>query len=220
MQEIVHDLKSSARRLSAATLTGWCVTLFLLCVLVLHALRRDLDPSTRMLSEYALGRGGWIMAVAFLSLSMTFATLLVTLRRHLSGAWGVLAVLALAAAAVGSAMGGAFPMDPPLTPPEEYSLSGKLHGVAFMLGGPGVLLAAAFVSLALRRKVAWKGARNRLMGSAALIWAVHIVFTVALVKLMSGDSSVEHSMGWLNRALVASWLVWAIALARASRVAA
>lgn len=129
-------------------------------------------------------------------------------------------MLALAAASVGAAMGGIFPMDPALTPPEQYSLSGKLHGVAFMLGGPGVLLAAAFVSLALRRKEAWKGARNRLTWSAALIWAVHIVFTVALVKLMSGDSSVEHSMGWLNRALVASWLVWAVTLARASRVAA
>lgn len=220
MQAPMYELKSSVGAPSAATLTPWCVTLFLICVLVLHAIRRDLDPSSRMLSEYALGRGGWIMAVAFLSLSLTFATLLVTLRRHLAGPWGVLAMLALAAAAIGSAMGGIFPMDPPLTPPEQYSLSGKLHGVAFMLGGPGALLAALFVSLALRRQAAWQGARNRLAWSAALVWAIHIAFTVAIVKLMSGDSSVEHFVGWLNRALVASWLVWAVALARASRDAA
>jgi hypothetical protein len=220
MQVPAHELKSSVAAPSAATLTPWCVTLFLICVLVLHALRRDLDPASRMLSEYALGPGGWIMAIAFLSLSMTFATLLVTLRRHLAGPWGVLAMLALAAAAIGSAMGGIFPMDPPSTLPEQYSLSGKLHGVAFMLGGPGVLLATLLVSLALKRQAAWKGARNRLVWSAALVWAIHIVFTVVIAKLMSGDSSVEHFVGWLNRALVASWLVWAVVLARASRNAA
>jgi Protein of unknown function (DUF998) len=220
MQETVHDLRSSAHRPSAATLTVWCATLFLLCVLVLHVLRRDVDPSSRMLSEYALGRGGWIMAVAFFSLSITFATLLVALRRHLSGAWGMLGMLALAAASVGSAMGGVFPMDPPLTPPEQYSLNGKLHGVAFMLGGSGVLLAALFISLALWRNEAWRGMRQRLTWSAAAIWAVHIVLIVALVKLMSGDSSAEHGLGWLNRALVASWLFWAVTLAGASRDAA
>jgi hypothetical protein len=217
MQAPTREMKSSVAAPSAATLTPWWVALFLICVLVLHALRRDLDPSSRMLSEYALGLGGWIMTVAFLSLSMMFATLLLTLRRHLAGPWGVLAMLTLAAAAIGSAMGGIFPMDPPSTPPEQYSLSGKLHGVAFMVGGPGALLATLFISLALKRQAAWKGASNRLAWSAGLVWAIHVVFTVAIAKLMSGDSSVEHLVGWLNRALVASWLVWAVVLARASR---
>jgi hypothetical protein len=216
MQAPTHELNSSAPAPSAATLTPWYVALFLICVLALHAIRSDLDPSSHMLSEYALGSGGWIMVVAFLSLSLTFVTLLVALRKHLAGTWGVLAMLALAAAAIGSAMGGIFPMDPLPTPPEQYSLSGKLHGVAFMLGAPGVLLATLFVGLALKRQAGWKAARNRIIWSAALVWTIQIMFAVAMVQLLSGDGGAENLVGWLNRALVASWLVWAITLARAA----
>ena len=182
--------------------------LFVACVLVLHGLQPELDPSTSMLSQYALGRGAALMAVAFLALSATYLALLVGLHAELRGIWGRLGQAMLLLAAVGSAMGGLFPMDPVATPPEQYSLSGKLHGVAFMLGGPGALLSATFVNIALARLPGWRPAKRGLVITAAVVWIVYVAFTVVIVQLMGGSEAAAHWAGWLNRALVLSWLAW------------
>ena len=182
--------------------------LFVACVLVLHGLQPELDPSTSMLSQYALGRGAALMAVAFLALSATYLALLVGLHAELRGIWGRLGQAMLLLAAVGSAMGGLFPMDPVATPPEQYSLSGKLHGVAFMLGGPGALLSATFVNIALARLPGWRPAKRGLVITAAVVWIVYVAFTVVIVQLMGGSEAASHWAGLLNRALVLSWLAW------------
>ena len=182
--------------------------IFVGCVLVLHLLQPGLDPSSSMLSQYALGRGATLMAVAFLALSATYVALLVGLHAELRGIWGRLGQAMLLLAAVGSAMGGLFPMDPIDTPPEQYSLSGKLHGVAFMLGGPGALLSATFVSIALARLPDWRRAKRGLALTAAVVWIVYVVFSVAVVQMMSGSAAALQWVGWLNRALVLSWLLW------------
>ncbi len=189
-----------------ATLVLGGAGVFILCVLALHALQAELDPAASMLSQYALGRGAPLMTIAFLALSATYVGLLVGLHAELRGIWGRLGQAMLLLAAVGSAMGGLFPMDPVATPPEQYSLSGKLHGVAFMLGGPGALLSATFVNIALARLPGWRPAKRGLVFTAAVVWIVYVAFTVVIVQLMGGSEAAAHWAGWLNRALVLSWL--------------
>ena len=52
-------------------------------------------------------------------------------------------------AAVGLVMAARFPMDPVSTPPAQMSHAGRMHGVAFLLGVPSMVLAVLVLSLAL-----------------------------------------------------------------------
>jgi len=188
---------------------------FVVCLLLLHVTQPDLHPASRMLSEYALGRGGALMTLAFFAMAAVFLLLCIALRAQLHGIWGALGQLALLLAAVGSAMGGLFPMDPVGTPPDRFTSTGKLHGLAFMLGGPGALLSATFVNLALARQPSWQAARLDLQWTGAMVWGVYIAFSVAVVLLMKGNKLAANWAGWFNRALVLSWMIWAVVLVRA-----
>jgi len=49
---------------------------------VLHVVKSDFDPSWRMISKYEIGRYGWLMVAAFL----TLAASCVAVQRTLAGA--------------------------------------------------------------------------------------------------------------------------------------
>lgn len=63
-------------------------------------------------------------------------------------------------AAVGLAMAARFPMDPVGTPRERVSFSGKMHGVAFLVGVSCQLLAVLLLSLALRNQASHASLRS------------------------------------------------------------
>lgn len=132
------------RKPVAAQLALTFAITFVVLIAALHAVRPDLTLRAHVLSEYALGPTGWLMALAFFALSASLAALLVALWQRLSGWHGVVGRIALAMAALGAAMGGLFPMDPIGTPPEQASTTAQLHNLAFMLGGPGTLAAITF----------------------------------------------------------------------------
>lgn len=187
-------------------------------VAALHVVRADLAPQAHVLSEYALGSTGWIMAIAFFALAGSFAALLVALRASLKGWLGRIGLAALAIAAIGAAMGGLFPMDPVGTLPEQASPTAQLHNLAFMLGGPGALLAITFINGYLARQPSWREARTMLATTAAFAWLAMIVFFVAVSMLMSNPQGGDMAIGVWNRLLVLSWAVWVALLAmRCSR---
>jgi hypothetical protein len=47
-----------------AAMSGGLAASWLGIIVLLHAIKPSLDPRTRMISEYACGRGGWIMQIA------------------------------------------------------------------------------------------------------------------------------------------------------------
>jgi hypothetical protein len=54
---------------------------FLVLLGALHVITPELAPSWRFVSEYAIGENGWVMTLAFLSLSSSCAALCVASRR-------------------------------------------------------------------------------------------------------------------------------------------
>lgn len=187
-------------------------------VAALHVVRSDLAPQAHVLSEYALGPTGWLMASAFFALAGSFAALLLALRHDLKKGWlGRVGLLALAVAALGAAMGGLFPMDPVGTPPEQMSTTAQLHNLAFMLGGPGALLAITFVNASLAGQAAWRAARGMLVATGAFAWLAMAAFFVAVSMLMSNPQGGDMAIGLWNRLLVLSWVVWVALLAARGR---
>lgn len=193
----------------SATVAMLAVLAFVALLLILHVVRADLAPSWHMISEYAVGRSGWLMGAAFLSLATAFIALAVAFLPSARGVLGVLAVLMLLTAGVGAAIGGLFPMDPLGTPPEQFSSSARMHGVGFMLGVPGTLLAVTLVTLLLWRDAGWQSARGMLAWTAGFVWITMIVFGISMGTLMSrGATGPDFVIGWQNRALVLSWATW------------
>lgn len=175
----------------------------IIALLALHALRADLPPATHMISEYAVGRHGWVMTLCFHAFAVASLTLLAGLASRVRGVVGWLGLSCLLVAAAGLAIGGAFPMDPTTNDPSKMSQSGQLHGVGFMLGVPGELLAVLVLTLHLRRQQAWMGRPLALL--AAATWLSVIVMVPLLMR--------NGAFGIPNRTFMLAYGGWMIAVA-------
>jgi len=71
---------------------------FFILLTALHFIEPEFDPSNRLISEYELGRYGWIMSLAFFSLGVGVLAMLASTwnfsrrRRGLIGRWWFLAI--------------------------------------------------------------------------------------------------------------------------------
>jgi hypothetical protein len=197
----------------AATVSTLMAAVFVVLLLALHAVRADLAPSWHMVSEYGIGRFGWLMDAAFFALAGALFALMFALVPVARGWLGALGLVFLSLASVGLTMGGMFTTDPAGTLPEQATRAGMLHGISFMLGVPSILLAVTLINIRLWRDAGWQPARLLLVATGGLVWLTMIVFAVAMVTCVRrGAVGPEFVVGWQNRAVVLAWAVWAIAL--------
>ena len=104
-----------------------------------------------MISRYALGPYGWLMALCFAAWAAASALLFVALAAGPSSSLDRVGQILLLAASIGLTMAARFPMDPVGTPHREMSFSGRMHGIAFLVGVPALVLAASILSLSRGR---------------------------------------------------------------------
>jgi hypothetical protein len=97
------------------------------------------------------------------------------------------------------------------TDPAEMTFSGRMHGVAFMLGVPSELLSTLIVSLALRSQPLWKG--SPLLILTALVWISLIVMGVSMMTWMQAGATGPAIFGIPNRAFMISYALWIIVAA-------
>jgi len=189
--------------------------LAVIALAALHILKPDLDPRRTMISQYALGRFGWVMAVCFGAFSAASASLFIALFGRVSTALGFVGLAFLLAAAIGLAMAALFPMDPVSTPRERMSLTGRMHGVAFLAGVPAQIVSVLLLSLALGQQ----GSHSSLplLVLTAVIW-----FSLAMmiaIMLMVGPgkppspNGPERFLGFPNRLFMIAYGLWLLAVA-------
>jgi hypothetical protein len=189
------------------------------CVLVLlaalHFLKPDVDPSWRMVSEYANGDHGWIMRVVFVSWSLSNLALFLAIRSQAQTLAGRIGLGFLLAAAVGMGMAALFSVDPSTVTREQMTTQGRLHGFAFMIGVPSLPIAAVLISRSLRRNVLWAPARQTLAWVAHLPWVSLIVMVAVIGVGLAGGGKFGPKMlvGWPNRFLVAAYCAWVLTVA-------
>jgi hypothetical protein len=200
-------VRQGAARIAVA---GGLASLF--CMVVLHAVKPELAPSSHVLSEYALGAHGWVMALCFLSLALGCAALLVALAPQATGVGGRIGLAFLFLAVVGLAMASMFPMDPITVPPDQATTSGKMHGVAAMLGVPGLVIAMLVLSYVLRKQPSWASVSTGLLAVTHATWiAMVIMFALVAVAMRAHGSGA--GIGWANRVLMAGYQVWVVLVA-------
>jgi hypothetical protein len=187
-----------------------------LALVALHVLSPQLQPSWRMVSEYANGNHRWVLTVVFLTWALGSFALAFALLPSVSGWVGAAGLLFLVLAGVGEAMGGLF------------DINHRLHGAAFAIGAPALPIAAILLTVAARRA-----------GLNVPIWAAVLpILSVAMMALsmamlfsslkaagitMSADSQPLSALpdgisawnGWANRLVFGSYYLWVILAGKA-----
>ena len=136
-----------------------------LIIVALHAVKPEFEPSWRFISEYAIGRQGWIMKGAFLIWAASCAALALALRQDAQTRAGRIGVAVLYVVA------GLFPQDPVTARPDELTISGNIHALASMIGIPGLPIAAVLISSSLwRTNQRWRSSRALIMAAAHATW--------------------------------------------------
>jgi hypothetical membrane protein len=186
------------------------VASFLILLAALHFIEPAFDASKRLISEYELGRYGWVMSLAFFSLGVGVLAVLCstwnasTVRRASIGRWWFVVI---AAALFGA---GIFY---PYTPP---NLASAIHGLCGAIVIATFPIAATLYGSALARSKDWMAARGLLRWATVLVWVGLLSFAGSTVVL-GISKPVDRSdpnlpIGWQNRFMIVTYSLWLMAV--------
>jgi len=166
-------------------------------IMALHAVRGDVDPIRRVMSEYANGSHGRFMTFVFYAFGVACLALAFRLRRAIDhGVAHVLVPLLLGAAGISLIASGVFEVERPMVPDTiEEVIHSQASIAAFVLLVNAMWL-LAFVS---RRDVRWWSFR----------WQATILALVASV--LAAATPLSAGTGWsgvVQRLLGATALLW------------
>ena len=183
----------------------------------LHLLSPEFDPSWRMVSEYAMGKYGWVLSLMFIAWAVSSWALVYAVWSHVRTRAGKIGLGFLVAAGVGEAMASVF------------DISHSLHGLAGMIGILSLPVAAMLISVSLSGSAAWSVARKALLWTANLTWISVVLMAASFILLIvtytqaGGEmtsqvtalpSGVIAVVGWANRFLIIVYCVWVMIVAR------
>ena len=189
---------ATAARLSIAAIIAYQIPL-----LAVIFIRPELDPSRKPISEFAIGRHGWVMQLAFLTAAVSYGALFVAVRPAVRGATGRVGLGILGVCVVGTVGVGVFVADPVVTPLNELTTVGTLHVVY----GLSALVLLPFAALLINLDVA----RGNTAAAPALRWTAGLPF-VGLVLHWILSLAVPPE-GWPPRVLFLTYAAWLVVLA-------
>jgi hypothetical protein len=190
--------------------------LFLILLVLLHFLKPEFDPSWRMISEYEIGRFGWMMRVAFFcwGTSVLVLTLFVWPALGTGGGtigrwWFLLITLALVGAGIFK------------TNPITDRTSNPVNTLHTLCGAIVILtfpIAATLVGNCLLHNGSWITARVPLIFGIVLVWVGMVsYFASIIISVMvdptAGSGGPHVYQGWPNRFMVLTYIVWLMIVA-------
>jgi hypothetical protein len=195
------DRAGRAKRL--AEIATACFGYFVVVLVLLHVLRPDYTPVDHMISDYAVGRLGWVMTTAFVALAAGCLTLglgmAVAGPRSLPGR---AAVLLLWVATVGLLVTATFPTD---LETAATTSTGNIHTASFLVNVVSMILCALLFAVGFRQSDDWRGYRG-----ASLVLAIALL-AAFIAQFMTLHRGAPY--GLTNRLFVAVLMVWLVATA-------
>lgn len=197
---------------TAGTVAAALFAYMIAVVAVLPFLRPEYDGSVNWISDYAVGRLGWLQSSAFVATGVGALVLLIGLIRLGPATWiARTGMVFLGVLAPGMVVAALFQTDLPGHPMTQHGLIHNMDALANFLGG---LIAALFLSASFGDDPRWRSFRG-----PALILAVFGV--VALVNQFLTDALRLPWSGVSNRVFAASLMLWLLLAAlRLRKVAA
>ena len=188
---------------------------FSIFLILLHFIKPENDPSWRMISEYQIGRWGWVMQLAFFCWSLGVFGLVAALWQHIPVVTDTL--LAVIAASILGA--GIFVTNPITTPNESQDRASKLHtlfGTITIIGTPFIV---TDIDWSLNGNALVTSIQPYLLWLTLMVWLGFLTFASAMAYF--GGKKVplgpQAKIGWPNRFMVFTYVAWLIIIALAIR---
>lgn len=195
------------RSVGAGSLALAFFVYFGLALGALHVLRPDYTPIDHMISDYAVGRLGWIMTTAFVALAAGCLTLAVGLFRLGPKSWiARIGMAFLVVATIGLLVSAAFPTDLEAAPTTH---TGDIHTLSFQVNIVSIILAAGLLSASFGRDPDWRPFRPYALGVAGLMV---VAFVAQILTLHRGAP-----YGIANRVFVVVIVAWMLGTANRLR---
>ena len=179
---------------------------FQLLMIAAILLRPEIDPARKPISEYAIGRLGWLTVLGFQASAVAYASLAAALRHELRDQLGRIGLFLLCYCALATAVVGLCVADPVTTPMSELTARGRVHLLAGVSAFVVLPVAAVAINISLSRTVAWAGSR-RLLILTGLLPAIGLATLVAMV------ATVTPAEGWPPRLMFLTYTAWTVAIA-------
>ena len=155
----------------------------LVCLLLLHFLSPEYEPSWRMISEYALGKYKGLLTAFFVLSAACTMMLPILLWNETDGLWATVGLVLVFLSGVGALMGGLFDLKHPL------------HGAAFALGVPTITVGALLVSYHIVKRPDWSQYSTGTLLTAHAIWISLVLMGVSMAVMMNGFKQAGIAMG-------------------------
>jgi len=189
----------------AILVIGFCVA-FLAILSMLHVLEPGFNPP-HLISEYQLGRFGWLMSLAFFCLGAASLALFAAARQAVRtwpgrfGSWGLFII------GVAYFCAGIFPPDP------KWFVGSLLHGLGGLIVIFGSPVVFTLVSKDFIRNETSSALAGLLIYTAALTWLSLASFYGSIVAFDGAPRSGSSIVGWTNRILITSFVLWLLVAA-------
>lgn len=189
---------------------------FIALLAILHLIEPEVDPTWQPISEYALGKGGFLMNIAFLLLGVSFLSLGYYLVKYIPRLGAKIGGWLLIVSSVGNFTAAIWNTDPAGTLPEGMSTSGQIHsGAAGLLGF--MILATLFILYQFYKQEVLKKYKHKILIITVLLWLLEISLVIALGVFLSktnGMLTPETPVGWLGRVVIVCCAGWIWTCAR------
>lgn len=185
--------------------------LFLLILCALHILKPELDPKWRMISEYAIGKNGWLMRIAFFLWATSVVSLLVRLIEA-SPTDHIVIYVWLSVIGLSLVGAGVFRTDP------ITEISRNFRNTVHTICGTVVILTFPIAATMVCIVYVGSGLVNYpiyLIVMTVLTWLGQIGFFAAIPISRRKDPSAGRTgpttlVGWPNRIMVLLYIAWMI----------
>jgi len=182
------------------------VATFLGLTAILHFIEPEFN-SGRLISEYQLGRHGWMMSLAFCSFGLGAILLVQVIPPHLPTGSGRLGRRGLWLIAVALFAAGLFPPSP--TRPVVAYAHG-ISGLVVILAAP---IAFLLVGRSLAHEPAWSGTARYLRWATPLAWVGMLSFLGSVVvfgRRAAADPpmALDPAISISNRLMMATYCLW------------
>jgi hypothetical protein len=198
--------------MQAARISFVSAVFFLILLATLHIIESEIDPSWHFISEYELGKFGWMMVLAFLSLATSCGALFFALKAQLKTITGYIGLALLGISTVGFLLAAFFQTDPITAGVDNLTTHGQIHATGALLSG-GLSFAALFICLSLVRKnQSWCFVRGWVIAATVLILIGEAVMDISLGIMTPKDGKFGPSIliGWSSRFIMITYALWLV----------
>lgn len=187
---------------------------FLVLLAILHLLEPEFNPSWRMISEYEIGKYGFLMSIAFFCWGGGFLCLDFAMWKSLDSIGGKIGKWWLLIISIALFGAGIFTTQP--ITDVVRGTTDRLHAVCGVLMIFTLPICTIFLSVALAKKEEFKVYKKQLFGVTLLTWIGLFVFLAASIIYKPEGRLYNESVkiGYPNRFLVLTHTIWLLVVAR------